>query len=940
MKRRMHVISNTHWDREHRQGFQESRLMLADVLDRVIDMMKSEPDYAHFVMDGQAIPIEDYLDLKPQRRSQIEELVKAGRLHVGPWYTLADAFAVAPECLVRNLLCGHRYASVLGGVMKFGYSIFSFGQIAQLPQLYAGFGIEDVIFYKNPDRTAIPKSEFWWESPDGSRVLASRLGKDARWNFYQHFTVPVLIGGKMHSGREEWSSGFTAGARLCHMVDPRFKKYPSIELDRQFFIREELLRQGVEDAIQSCAPESHCENSLLFFDGCDFTTPLVESVEALRQANAVCADLGTLFFSTPMAYFAELREHLDLDTIQVYRGEMRAGPVDRVHCECMSANIEILRELGDAERCVLGLAGPLSVFASIAGAPYPEDALDLCWKYLLQAQTHDSVHALGSQKIKRDTRYRIEQVQEIAEVLARRAFEHVVSRIDTGSLADDDLMLTVFNPTAMSRTAVTELQIDFPEDDYVRDWWIETLEGERIESYPIEQTTTSVAMVTPEGRPKPVYVDRRCAEVAVPEIPGFGYRTFRIRRVKGTGKEMPHVFSSGENPFAPIGKSPRFLDNGLVQVKVNADGTIDLTDLETGERSTHLLEYVDSGCRGDVRVHHAPDHDQVISSVGAHTEIALVRNSGLRATVAITSTMYLPVSLAEDREARSEEKVPTAVKTEVTVMRGSKRVDIRTSFENRARDHLFRVRVPTGVATNTCWTDAPFEVRERAFAFSDNHGVRGPELARQTMCSLVDVTDGGQRGLALFVRANKEFGLECGDGTATIVLSLLRAVNGSYPMDPHVMIDVNDPFSQCLEDQTFEYALYTHCGDWRQAELPRRCAEYLHPPVAMEFGKGSNDGNLPLESASFVHLKTGALVFSGVKRSENGSAWIVRTYNPGDTPVEDAIVPFGRPSLVQEVRLDETPVRHLAIAEDGSVPLAVPPHRIVTVALCYEDQNS
>jgi len=93
VKRRMHVLSLTHWDREHRQGFQVSRLLRADVLDQVIDAMERNANYRYSIMDGQCAPIDDYLAPRPHRREQVARPVREGRLRIGPRYTLVDAFA-------------------------------------------------------------------------------------------------------------------------------------------------------------------------------------------------------------------------------------------------------------------------------------------------------------------------------------------------------------------------------------------------------------------------------------------------------------------------------------------------------------------------------------------------------------------------------------------------------------------------------------------------------------------------------------------------------------------------------------------------------------------------------------------------------------------------------------------------------------------------------
>ncbi|MBP8130429.1 MAG: alpha-mannosidase, partial [Candidatus Hydrogenedentes bacterium] len=126
--REMHVISNTHWDREWLFDFQETRMLLAEMFDKLLDILDARPDYKAFLMDGQVIPVEDYLEVRPENRERLVGHVRAGRLQIGPWYTDPECFCVGGESLVRNLLYGHRVANALGGVMKVGYTPFSYGQ--------------------------------------------------------------------------------------------------------------------------------------------------------------------------------------------------------------------------------------------------------------------------------------------------------------------------------------------------------------------------------------------------------------------------------------------------------------------------------------------------------------------------------------------------------------------------------------------------------------------------------------------------------------------------------------------------------------------------------------------------------------------------------------------------------------------------------------------
>ena len=55
----IHVISNTHWDREWLYDFRETRMQLVDFFDRLLDILDSEPLYNSYVLDSQAIPVED-----------------------------------------------------------------------------------------------------------------------------------------------------------------------------------------------------------------------------------------------------------------------------------------------------------------------------------------------------------------------------------------------------------------------------------------------------------------------------------------------------------------------------------------------------------------------------------------------------------------------------------------------------------------------------------------------------------------------------------------------------------------------------------------------------------------------------------------------------------------------------------------------------------------
>src|SRR5512137_306162 len=96
-RRRAHYVLSTHWDREWYQTFQDYRYRLVRLIDQLFAGWQSEQLQGAFQTDGQAIVLEDYLEVRPERREQVRQLVQDGRLVVGPWYVLPDEFLVSGE---------------------------------------------------------------------------------------------------------------------------------------------------------------------------------------------------------------------------------------------------------------------------------------------------------------------------------------------------------------------------------------------------------------------------------------------------------------------------------------------------------------------------------------------------------------------------------------------------------------------------------------------------------------------------------------------------------------------------------------------------------------------------------------------------------------------------------------------------------------------------
>ena len=106
----LHVVAHTHWDREWYLPAARFRQRLVALVDALLDT----PGHLPFLLDGQAVVVEDYLDVRPERTDDLSAHLGFGDIEAGPWYVLADNLIPSGEAIVRNLQAGRRVLSAFG----------------------------------------------------------------------------------------------------------------------------------------------------------------------------------------------------------------------------------------------------------------------------------------------------------------------------------------------------------------------------------------------------------------------------------------------------------------------------------------------------------------------------------------------------------------------------------------------------------------------------------------------------------------------------------------------------------------------------------------------------------------------------------------------------------------------------------------------------------
>ncbi len=320
----LHVICNSHLDREWTENFQFTRMLTVRFLDNLLNIMRQVPEY-QFLLDSQTLPLEDYLTVRPEAEPVLREYVRAQRLWIGPWYTAPDFSCVFGESIVRNLLIGHRIARDFGHVMKVGYTPFGFGQPSQLPQIYAGFGIDMIWFYRGVSEREVPGICFRWTGADGTEAFCSRAN---RYNFYFGVMRPLLKGG----GVRERDFDYASGQLPIHLCDEERAREHAVLADS----RTDASVERVQDLIVALLEDNtkvFPGSVISFMNGMDTSMPTLLDHKVVQQAQAVLPENWRIFHSNlpdyVKAFRAEVeREHVELSTVH---GERRDAGAPEAH---------------------------------------------------------------------------------------------------------------------------------------------------------------------------------------------------------------------------------------------------------------------------------------------------------------------------------------------------------------------------------------------------------------------------------------------------------------------------------------------------------------------------------------------------------------------------------------------------------------------------------
>ncbi|MET1052994.1 MAG: glycoside hydrolase family 38 C-terminal domain-containing protein, partial [Mycetocola sp.] len=382
--RTLHMIGNAHldpvWLWPWQEGYQEARATFWSAIERM-------DEYPDFVFTCDQVALLSWVEESdPALFERIRARVAEGRwVNTGGWWVEPDCNMPMGESFVRQGLYGQRFLrSRFGRIATVGMNVDPFGHNVMLPQILRGQGIDSYVFLRpGPHESSFDATLFWWESPDGSRVLAYRIP-------YEYGSPPGAIDGQTDKA---------LGA-----------------LDR-----------SIGDAMVFYGVGNH---------GGGPTRANIESIHRYDRMGS----FGRMILSSPRTYFDEvLTDTARLDGLPVRRDDLQHHAPG-----CYSAHSGIKAWQKRAQFALLSAERWAAIVAIRDDVDYPRVQLERAWKQVLFNQFHDVLPGSAIDSAYTDARDQLGEAVAVAKRLLVRSHNILARQVDI-PFEDETQPVLVFN---------------------------------------------------------------------------------------------------------------------------------------------------------------------------------------------------------------------------------------------------------------------------------------------------------------------------------------------------------------------------------------------------------------------------------------------------------------------------------------------------------------
>ena len=542
----LHVVSHTHWDREWYHPAERFRQRLVELIDELLDDAGAS---GSFLLDGQTVVLEDYLEVRPERASDLSAALRDGKLEAGPWYVLADALIPGGEGLVRNLLAGRRALRALrADSPPVLYCPDSFGHPAALPELAAGFGKPLVLLWRG---FAGNRDIYWWTAPSRARVLL------------YHLTA----------------SGYELGANLptdTESARARWKR-----------IRAEIGGRPITGAA-------------LLLNGADHHAAQRDRVRAIDTLASVAAP-EVVRGSSLAEFSADLQQRVRDASLTEVSGELRDSYGYTWTLQgTLASRTPQKRQYALIERMLLRDVEPWVALAAFSTGRSRRPLMHAAWKPLLLCQPHDTLCGCSVDAVARAMEQRLESAAVQGGGLREDAMLDLILHDRDGARSTPERWvssLIVRNPAPRARSGVALVEWTIKLGDVpvgpgsgAARVTLDAAKGLQLNGAQLLGVTEGYERIeAPRAYPDNDAVLRCVAAVWMRDVPAYGIDVVPVDAVEAP-EAVPH----------PVVVEGRSLGNGLVRLQWDARGRITLTDSVEKRTIRGLLEWESRADVGDL----------------------------------------------------------------------------------------------------------------------------------------------------------------------------------------------------------------------------------------------------------------------------------------------------------------------------------------------------
>ena len=844
----LYVVSHTHWDREWYHTAERFRQRLVRLVDDLLDTPPADGD--SFLLDGQAVLIDDYLAVRPERAAELSSLIRDGRLEAGPWYVLADELIPGGEALVRNLLLGRATVRRMRGTPPpVLYCPDSFGHPAILPDLAAGFGCDVVLLWRGYGGARWRGGDVArWRGSAGATVLLYHLPPDG----YEYgSSLPVEEDAAAHRWRA-----------LDAVLSPRARSGVTMLLNGADHHARQRHR---DDAIASLARSA---------------LPTRVHASSLGRAAAAIARAASSIAVPDVA--GELRDSYGYTwtlngTFGTRAAQKRANAI--------------------AERRIVHDVEPWIALQQQGGDAATRALLASTWRTLLLAHPHDTLCGTSIDAVAHALDARIATVTSESMGLREDAILHALGHDRETARTQPHAwrpVVALRNPVARARRGVAELTLRATIADVAVGPGSGSRQGARqrpspwkVDGLPLQVLSRSevVALTeSPRAYPDADLVAEARALGWVDEIGGFAIETRAHRASKPVAIPNPVVASASS------------LENGRIRVDVGDDGRVTLVDLESSRRIDDVIAFERVRDAGDL---YTPSLREPLDAPHARRVRTTLRGP-LRGEITI--------DFANSSNRASRVSVAIQVDADARALR------IQVRGANGDRDQRLRLRVSTGLANASTLADAAFHpVVRKALVVPDADAAMEDVVPTAPLQRWV-ARFSGDAGVALAADGLAEYeSTTDGSIFVTLLRSVGELSRHDLPERPgHAAWPAPTPGAQSLGPYEARFAVQLIGGDSdaTRDEIVRFAEDALLPIV----GETLRSNLLDPRRVAGLELHGDGLVFSAAMPAQRDGWIVLRCVNRRDRAaqgewrlshaVEEAVL----------ARLDETPGEPLVVA--------------------------